>query len=353
MVSLALAGILAAILGFAAHRASICTVRAVSEVLSSRTGYMLASIGKSALWVIALTLPAFWIMPATAAGISGWPLTASAAAGGFLFGLGAAINGGCAYSTMARLVDGEAAMAMAVIGFALGIMGFVALVDLHWLARPRPAPSLVGSVLGSALLLALPLLAWGVYETVRLCRTRERGLTLRARIMAPQYRFSTAALLIAGAGAAIFLLIGSPGYTITVQGLVEGAIHTRAWPPASRTILLLAALAGMLISTLARGSFRLDLRPRLSWLRHIGGGMLMGLGSAMLPGGNDALVLYGIPSFSPHALPAYAALIVGVALGVVALQRFGINCSVVCRNDLYLAERQPKGSILNGHAPRG
>jgi hypothetical protein len=55
MAFIAVAILLGAILGFAAHRASICTVRAVAEVMSSRSGYMLASIAKSVLWVWAVT----------------------------------------------------------------------------------------------------------------------------------------------------------------------------------------------------------------------------------------------------------------------------------------------------------
>jgi hypothetical protein len=51
MIALVVSCILAAILGFAAHRASVCTVRAVAEMTYSRTGYMLAGIGKSAIWV--------------------------------------------------------------------------------------------------------------------------------------------------------------------------------------------------------------------------------------------------------------------------------------------------------------
>ena len=70
MALIAIAILLAAILGFAAHRA-ICTVRAVAEIMSSRGGYMLASIGKSVLWVWAVTIPLFWLMPAAGAGLSG------------------------------------------------------------------------------------------------------------------------------------------------------------------------------------------------------------------------------------------------------------------------------------------
>jgi uncharacterized membrane protein YedE/YeeE len=351
---LIVACLFAALLGFAAHRASICTLRAVSEVMSARTGFMLVSIFKSALWVIALTLPFIWLAPATASGINGWTLTGTALAGGFVFGIGAALNGACAYSTMARLMDGEARMVISIAGFAIGIMVFIALVDGHWLARPTRTPALIGTLAVWSYALAAFLLAFMLYEIARLWRERARNEGMMQIVCAKQYRLSSAALLIALSSSLIFLLIGSPGYTITMQNLVEGAIGTRVPPAADRWILLLAVLAGMLISTLERGSFRLDWRPRLDWLRNVAGGVLMGLGTAMLPGGNDALILYGIPSLSPHALPAYLALIAGAAAGLYAMKHFaGLETRVVCRNDIYLAEAQPKNSILNSHAPRG
>ena len=70
----------------------------------------------------------------------GWRLSATALAGGFLFGLGAGVNGACAYSTMARLVDGEAAMLIAIAGFALGVGLFVGCLDAGLLQRPEKSP---------------------------------------------------------------------------------------------------------------------------------------------------------------------------------------------------------------------
>ncbi len=47
---------LAMLIGFAAHRASLCTVRAVAEMMSSGTAWMLASFLKAAAWVAAIDL---------------------------------------------------------------------------------------------------------------------------------------------------------------------------------------------------------------------------------------------------------------------------------------------------------
>src|SRR5262249_60050575 len=87
-----------------------------------------------------------------------------------------------------------------------------------------------------------------------------------------------------------------------------------------------AVLAGMLLSTLQRGSFRIDWWPRRVWLANVGGGLLMGLGTALAPDGNDALALYGIPILSPNALPTFTALAAGVAVGLVVMRWcFGVE----------------------------
>src|SRR5262245_56659694 len=196
MALLVLAVVLAMILGFAAHRASVCTVRAVAEIMSSRRAYMFASVGRSVLWVWAVSLPFFWLVPAAGTGISGWSLTVAAIAGGFVFGLGAAINGGCAYSTMARFVDGDGRMLAAILGFAGGVFGFMVLVGWNWLARPVPAPALVGHLLPWSSALTIAILIWALYEAVRLWRSRDAKTSLIKLLLAPRYRLSTAALLI-------------------------------------------------------------------------------------------------------------------------------------------------------------
>src|SRR6266508_4125177 len=126
MPALVVTAVLAAILGFATHRASICTVRAVAELLSSRRAFMLASVVKSMLWASAVAIPFFVLSGTAPQPMGAWQLSVAAVLGGFVFGLGAAMNGACVYSTMARLADGEGGMFVAVVGFGLGILGFVA-----------------------------------------------------------------------------------------------------------------------------------------------------------------------------------------------------------------------------------
>jgi len=337
---------LAAILGFATHRASLCTVRAVAELMSSHRAFMLASVGKSILWASAVTIPFFLLSMSAPPQSGAWTLSITAVLGGFTFGLGAAMNGACVYSTMARLADGEGAMLTAVIGFGLGIAGFVALLDAGWLARPSPSTPRFALLIGFTAGIAV--LGFAVYEATRLWRTRPRELRAHELVLAKQYRLSTAAMLIGLAAGLMYLIVGPYGYATTLQQGVESLLGRRASPETVRWILLGAALAGMLASTLQRRSFRLDWRPQQRWLMNLSGGALMGLGVALAPGGNDSLVLYAIPTLSPHALPTYAALALGIAAGLLAIRwLLGIETRAECRGDLYfgVTRRVDRGGI--------
>lgn len=61
----------------------------------------------------------------------------------------------------------------------------------------------------------------------------------------------------------------------------------------------------------------------------------MGIGGAVIPGGNDALILKSIPLLSPHALPTYGALVAGVAFALLLPHLLtGTLIRVECRGDV-------------------
>jgi hypothetical protein len=100
--------------------------------------------------------------------------------------------------------------------------------------------------------------------------------------------------------------------------------------------LFIAVLAGMVFSAWQRGIRRVTLGPRRLWLARLAGGTLMGIGAAVAPGGNDALLLYGIPMFSPHALPAFVAMLVAIAVALLLGKLFaGLNFRTECRGDVH------------------
>jgi uncharacterized protein len=327
--------IFAAVLGFAAHRASICNVKAGAEVISTGRFYLLAGILKAVIWVFVLTVPYLMLMPSASERLIGSRLSAATLFGGFVFGWGAAINGGCAFSTLARLADGQIAMLCTLGGFLLGVLCYFMLIAFHWMVMPLSIASMAGLLGAFAVALCPPLLIWALYESIRLWRTQPRRSGVRKLLLATQYRLSTAAMLIGLANGGLYLIYGGWGYTGTLYQATEATVAGGSFPPSNRWFLFAALLIGMILSTWQRGSFRIEWRPERAWGRNIFGGLLMGLGAALVPGGNDALVLYGIPSLSPHAVPSYLAMIVGVAAALLAMRFWlGIETRVECRGDI-------------------
>ncbi len=65
----------------------------------------------------------------------------------------------------------------------------------------------------------------------------------------------------------------------------------------------------------------------------------MGLGAAMIPGGNDVLILHGIPSLSPHAVPAFLAMLVGIAVSLMGMRALGRETPRIdCGGDICTTE---------------
>lgn len=333
---------LAALLGFASHRASICTVRAVAELVSSGRGYILASITKSVLWVLAITIPVMWLVPEVRGSQTGWTLSALTLVGGGIYGMGGALNGGCAFSTLNQLADGKLRMLGALFGFCLGVMIAMTFARSGYLSLPSSIHLGTLSRFPISLVISAGLVAWCFYEARRLWITRPQGARIMNLLFVERYRLSTAAALMGLSNAALYLIYGSWSYTGTLQQGIESLFSISDWPWPIRWTLFAAMLGGMIVSTLQRRSFHLAWRPSLAWLRNLVGGTLMGVGATLIPGGNDMLVLHGIPGFSPNALPAYIAMLAGIAVVLVAM-RFIINIEikVECGGDVCVIEDRP------------
>lgn len=89
------------------------------------------------------------------------------------------------------------------------------------------------------------------------------------------------------------------------------------------------------------GSLRLRWARIQTWPRHLIGGTLMGAGAVLIPGGNDTLILKSLPGLSPHAIPAFAALLFGICATLLLMRLFtGKTLRVDCTNDICRAENE-------------
>lgn len=328
--------LLAAVIGFAVHRASVCNVKAVAELLTTRRGLMLGSFLKTVLWVIAATIAIeFFLGPGSTWPLQLWGLGISSLAGGFVFGVGAALNGGCAFGTVGRLGNGDLRMIVTLFGLVVGLTGAGHFQISGWFPLPEGVDRGLSIQPAVVIILKAVLSLWVFWELWRLLRNRSRGISWRELVSPDRYRLSTAALLLGISNGVLYSFFGPWSYTRTVRTAVNQVVMDRPGPGVLYWLLFAALVAGVLLSSLTRGSFTLDWRIRFDSLRNLFGGMLMGVGVALTPGGNDVLILHAIPSGSPQALPAYAAVLVGTATALMVIRACGGSVTKVeCTGDI-------------------
>lgn len=288
--------VLAAMMGVACQYGGTCMVDAVRQLVVHKRIARLAAIFEAAL--LATVLMA--IGRASGVGFpdaADHPVGAMVIAGGVLLGLGAAINGACLLGTIGRIGCRQFAWLATPLGFLTGVFG----VPMAWRAvggsMARSAP-LVEVVMFAATLLALAM-------------ARTRGMRQRP-IVREDRAFLLGTLAIGAIGTAIAAVFGAWSWTDSLS-----AIATERGVMGAGMILVAALLAGSLAAGFRRA--RAPWSARRTAACFVGGG-LMGAGAALVPGGNDALVLNGLPAFSPNAWTAVLVMIATI-LAVLAVEK--------------------------------
>jgi uncharacterized protein len=290
--------LLAAMLfGYAAQKGGFCVVRGIADILERRSIRTFMSFFKCSLWVCLVSWPLWWLF----AGVhpaSTFPLTLESVIGGLTFGIGAAINGGCSFGAFTRLAAGDLSFVVSFVAMAIGL---AIQHEISW--SVDVANVMKGSVIARPGFGPFVL----YFVVVGVCA---REVALLARAGRGQGIPEKAAVLVGICGALLYAFRGSWIYALDPGRLIEASGATQDWDIAS---LSAAMLVGAGICAVREGSFRLQASWRALPFR-FGGGVLMGYGVALVPGGNGTLILEGIPALSPHAIPAYAALAMGSAV---------------------------------------
>jgi hypothetical protein len=288
-------------MGFAIQRGATCTVAAVEELVARRGVGRLVALVEASVWVAGGLLIAHrlhWLthVPVGYA-LSGWTL-----AGAALLGLGAFVARACVFGAIARLGSGDWAHAATPVGFYLGCLS----VDAVF--APTPARALGASpvVLGAPAVvawLAAGFFAWRVGAPLVAHRGMLRAL-LGRRLWSPH----AATIVIGLAFLVMLVLAGAWAYTDVLAELARGM----ARGVAARAALLLCLLAGAIVGGWTAGRLRFTPVRTSAVVRCLAGGMLMGWGSLLIPGGNDGLILVGMPLLWPYAWVAFATMCVTI-----------------------------------------
>ncbi len=284
-------GAMGFVLGFVMNRGSICTVTAAAALVIWRKPARLVALFECAAWAALayslLDVPAvtegwrdiYWILPAAV-----------------LLGVGTYANGACIFGSVGHLGDGDVSFAFTFLGI-LGVTYIERcfLLDAdHTLISMRPPLDLIYL----ALILALILLF-------------RSAVSFRRQSEFVRLTWTMAAIGVASA----FLASVASGFSITTSIGSDTSI----------------AFAGLVISVCMVGGSFMSARMRkrrvvLRWpnrkviARRTMSGALMGVGALLIPGGNDTLLLVGLPMGSWQAGLAY---VVFAAIVVILIAKRG------------------------------
>lgn len=299
-IALAVTLLCAGLMGYAIQRGATCMVAAIEEAVFERRTRRMVALAEAALWVaagLAVASMLGWgvILPSRFS-VSGWTI-----AGGALLGIGAFINRACVFGSIARLGSGEWAYALTPAGFFVGCFLLQHAPTFMAPHSVRMPPS--GALLWLAIA-ALPLLIW---RGAKIVASARRG-SLAAHIWSPHM-----ATAIIGWTFLVLMLVAGPwAYTEALAELARGD----SMAGLQRLLLFIALVGGAIAGGWTADRLRITKPSPRSLIRAFAGGLLMGMGSLLIPGGNDGLILTGLPFLQPHALIGIAAMAAVIAVAL-------------------------------------
>ncbi|MGF6920669.1 YeeE/YedE thiosulfate transporter family protein [Paraburkholderia sp. 40] len=314
-IAFVVAALCAGVMGFAIQRGATCTVVAVNEIVGKRRFNRLIAIVEASVWVagglvLAQMLQALVKMPA------GYPVNYMTVLGGALLGFGAFVNGACVFGAIARLGSGEWAYVATPLGFYVGCLSFRA-----WWAYPAHQTLAYGSFVfhspASALLLFGAFIIWRITHSSLSARPGGSGPCAIQRAQQGIIRRSwsphAATTVIGITFVVMLLLVGAWSYTDVLTELARGMATSLV----VRIMLLLALLLGAVVGGRMAGRSGSIPVSALQVARCLLGGALMGWGSLLIPGGNDGLLLVGMPLLYPYAWVAFVAMCTAIGTASV------------------------------------
>lgn len=306
MLVISAAALLVVLAGFATQRGTICAVQAVRDVFERGAWFRFASFLECAAWAALILMLGAMLGLRLAGDVLAYELGLTCMLGGALFGLGALANGACAFGSVARLAGGDLSYLVMPPAFLLGAM----LCGDQW--QPAPLTAAMSPVWPAALatLAAIALtsfVVWRVFTAVKGARRRSVARVVSQTVWPP----AVAVFIVAAVNSSVLFLVGSWPFTGLLSDIARDGEGDLV-----RAGLALAFVLGAIVGGVSARRFRL-LRPGIAALgRRLLGGMLMGAGAMLIPGGNDRLILLDLPLLHLHAAAAYATMMVAIFAGM-------------------------------------
>lgn len=317
--------------GFALQRGRFCMNSAIRDILLMKdfTGF------KAVLVALMVEMVGFGLMAMTGIiTLAPPPLILGAnIVGGFIFGIGMVMAGGCASGITYRFGEGMVGAMSAVLGFSISALATRAGILLP-LSAPLKEIGKIMTAEGKPLTLdnvfGLPqyVLAFGIPIIIILIwvylarRNPEESYStgkasLSDKIFKRGWNWMAAGIVIGLIGVIAFPLSAATGrnYPLGITAGWVAILQTIVTPEVTiinwGALLIVGAVIGSAIAALIAGEFKLRAPSPAVLIQAFFGGALMGFGSTTAGGCNIGHILSGVPQFSLGSLVAGTFIVLG------------------------------------------
>ena len=251
--------------------------------------------------------------------------------GGFVFGIGMVVAGGCASGITYRFGEGMVGAMSAVVGLiVVGLMSASGVLE-PLISSLRGATTITladGANLTLANVFGIPhymlalgiagvaLVLWALFAKRGEGAEVAEGVPLYDRIFKRGWGWMSTGIVIGIIGIIAFYastvagrsypLAITGGYLSTVESLITG-VNTLSW----LSMLLMATIVGSFIAALIAGEFKLRAPAPKVILQTFLGGCLMGFGAVCSGGCNITHILSGVPQLALSSILGGAFIILG------------------------------------------
>ena len=308
------------LVGFAMKRGSLCTYAAVLQIVhEKRLERMMVFLGAAA-WATLVILPLYWSMPNQ----FGLSLTHHnvliAIIGGTILGVGAFFNKGCFFGTFVQLVSGNLNYLATLFGLSVGII-----ITHLYLSHHIPATLSATNITKPNTAAFLWLSSMGVFAMLMAFSVKLRGdgfIKKLAGLYSLSWQSSFSMIVIGIGGGLLYGTVNGWNYADVLADSMTKLINPKA--AGSSAIALTSTVAmviGGIVAAVTAKEFVIKPVHFLVITSCFFGGMLMGSAALLTPGGNDGLLLKGIPSFAPHAIIGFLMMVITMLLLVFLFRK--------------------------------
>ena len=315
--------------GFALSRGRFCMNSAFRDIIVLKDHAILKAVGVAIL----VSMIGFAILDKVGV-ISISPATFFWGAnmlGGFIFGIGMVLAGGCASGITYRFGEGMVGAMSAVVGLVLvGLMTAMGVFE-PFVSSIRSATTITlagGANLTLANVFGIPhhilalaiagvaLILWAVFAKRGEKAEGEEKVSLYERIFKRGWGWTSTGIVIGLIGIAAFYASTSAGrsyplaitggYLSTAKTLIMGQ-NFMGWLP----VMLLSTIVGAFLAALIANEFKLRAPAPKTLIQCFFGGCLMGFGAVCSGGCNITHILSGVPQLALSSMLGGAFIILG------------------------------------------